>query len=84
MIVTTGVDEALDVNVPPVCVYLVDADAVEEDETPNDVVTVLVDETLDEGMEVLLITVDIVFTMDRVKKPLAEGDTVFVPVVFGE
>jgi len=84
VIVTTGVDEALDVNVPPVCVYFVDADAVEEVDTSNDVVTVLVEETLDEGMEVPLITVDIVFTMDSVKKPLAEGDTVFVRVTFGE
>ena len=43
-----------------------DADAVEEVDSSTDAVIVLVEETLDVGVEELLITADIVFIMDSV------------------
>ena len=74
----------LEVYVPPVCVTFADADAVEEVESSSDDVIVVVEETLDEGIEELVITADIVFIMVRVKGPLAEAESVFVPVALGD
>jgi hypothetical protein len=80
----TIVGVVLEVYVRPVCETFADADAVEEVESSSDDVMVAVEETLDEGIEESVITTDIVFIMVRVTSPLAEADSVFVPVALGD